>query len=198
MPEPRSKIGDINIWCGFDELADIESLKPHPRNDNTHPKEQIRKLADIITANGFRESIKVSTLSGCITKGHGRWMAAQKLGMTSVPVEHQYYANEVEEIADIMAGNRVTRLSIMDFDKSLENMKLLKIEAISLRAIGMDDKEFDRALKKLDFGGSETKDRILENGLVYQIILECMDENHQADLLTRFEKENIKCRPLIS
>lgn len=102
--------GSIPVYCAFDEIVDINKINPNPKNPNQHPEDQIELLAKIITVQGWRAPITVSTLSGLVVRGHGRLMAAQKAGCTHVPVDYQHYENEDAEIADLVADNRIARL----------------------------------------------------------------------------------------
>jgi DNA modification methylase len=86
-------------------------LKPHPRNPNTHPKEQIDIFAKIVRATGWRSPIVVSARSGFVIKGHGKLLVAQALGCAEVPVDIQEYASEDEEWQDLLADNRIAELS---------------------------------------------------------------------------------------
>ena len=87
----RTFIDNVPVYCAFDEIADINSLKPNPRNPNTHPDSQLRLLAEVIKKTGWRATITVSKLSGLIVKGHGRLYAAQIAGFKKVPVEYQNF-----------------------------------------------------------------------------------------------------------
>lgn len=118
--------GDIPVYCAFDELSALESIIPNPKNPNEHPEEQIRLLAKIITSQGWRMPIVVSSRSGFIVKGHGRLMAAKFAGMEYAPVEYQNYATEADEYADLIADNRIAELSMMDDDMLAELMEELE------------------------------------------------------------------------
>jgi ParB-like chromosome segregation protein Spo0J len=115
------------IKCLHSDVWPIEKLVEHPRNPNRHPEPQLNLLAQIIVTRGWRSAIVVSENSGYIVKGHGRYAAAKKAGLTEVPVEIQAYASEAEEWADIVADNRIAELSEMD-THSLREL-LLEIEA---------------------------------------------------------------------
>lgn len=104
----------IKVMCSHSKMVGIDTLKPHPRNPNTHPEAQIKLLANIIAKGGFRSPIVVSSLSGCIVKGHGRLAAARLLGMKKVPVDVQEYADEASEMADLLADNRIAELAEWD------------------------------------------------------------------------------------
>ena len=96
--EARCQIDGVSVFCAFDEIVEITSLKENPKNPNTHPEVQIELLAEIIKKTGWRAPITVSNLSGFIVKGHGRLQAAMKAGLSHVPVEYQnnpYACNEV-------------------------------------------------------------------------------------------------------
>ena len=112
--EPRAMIGDVPVYCTYDELLDTERVVGNPRNPNAHPDDQIEMLAKIIRATGWRANITISRLSGFVVKGHGRLAAAIKGGMKQVPVEYQEYSSEAEEYADLMADNRLAELAEMN------------------------------------------------------------------------------------
>lgn len=112
--EPRARIGDVPVFCAFDELVPIGEMKPHPKNPNKHPESQIHLLAQIIRAQGWRAPITVSKRSGFIIRGHGRLAAAVENGQDHVPVDYQDYASEAEEYADLIADNRLSELSEID------------------------------------------------------------------------------------
>lgn len=105
----------MKIHCLYDALVSPSELKPHPKNRNKHPDEQIRRLADILDYQGWRYPIKVSRLSGFITSGHGRLMAAKMLGLQEVPVNYQEYESETQEYADLQADNAIALWAELDF-----------------------------------------------------------------------------------
>lgn len=102
------------INCRYSELVDISTLKPHPQNPNKHNSEQIRNLAQVILSNGWRNPIVVSTQSGYIIKGNGRYLAAKKLRLKTIPVEYQNYPSESAELADMVADNKIAELSSLE------------------------------------------------------------------------------------
>lgn len=112
--EARAMIGDVPVFCTFDELLETEKVIGNPRNPNKHPQKQVEMLAKIIKATGWRANITISRLSGYVVKGHGRLEAAIKAGCEKVPVEYQNYTSEAEEWADLTADNRLAELSDMD------------------------------------------------------------------------------------
>lgn len=163
--EPRTMIGDVPVFCAYDEIVDIGKAVPNPQNPNTHPKQQIELLAKIIKAQGWRAPITISNRSGLIVKGHGRLQAALLLGADKVPVDFQNYATEAEEIADLTADNRLAELAEMnntmladilaDFDTGEMPLELTgyteeDMEGILDAIAGADDAEANDQDNELD------------------------------------------------
>lgn len=111
---PKAYAGSVPVFCAHDAIVPLKDLRPNPKNPNQHPPEQIKLLASIIKATGWRAPITVSKRSGLVTKGHGRLMAAQLDDLTDAPVDYQDYASEAEELADLTADNRIAELATTD------------------------------------------------------------------------------------
>jgi DNA modification methylase len=127
----RTQIKNINVFCAFDKIIPIGALIANPKNPNFHPQKQIDMLAKIILGQGWRAPITVSNRSGFIVRGHGRLLAAQKLGMDEVPVEYQNYESEASEFADLVADNKISEFA----EISKEELKSLIID---IESAGMD------------------------------------------------------------
>ena len=69
-----------SIKCAHQQLVEIASLKPHPKNPNRHSTDQVEKLAKIISSQGWRRPVRVSKLTGFMTVGHGAVEAAKHGG----------------------------------------------------------------------------------------------------------------------
>jgi ParB-like chromosome segregation protein Spo0J len=102
------------VNCAFDELVPIEKLVPNPRNPNQHPQSQVALLAKVIAHQGWRSPVVVSTRSGFIVAGHGRYEAAKILGAVKVPVDYQDFETESDEWAHLVADNRLAELAEAD------------------------------------------------------------------------------------
>ena len=67
------------------EIVSIASLKPHPRNYVSHPKDQIAHISESIREHGIYRNIIIAR-DGTILAGHGVVEAAKGLGIESIPV----------------------------------------------------------------------------------------------------------------
>ena len=92
-------------------------LRPNPDNNNTHPKEQIDRLIEIINYQGFRIPIIVSNQSGLVVAGHGRLEAAKKMKLDKVPVSFQDFESYEMEYAQMTADNAIAAWATIDMSK---------------------------------------------------------------------------------
>lgn len=129
-----------HMSIGNIELILTSDLRPHPKNNNKHPKSQIKKLADSIRTHGFRVPIIISKLSGYIVAGHGRMEAAKLLGMESVPVIFQVFTTSEEEYAFLTSDNIISQESSIDFTAIRKEMTELmsSIPNLDLTSFAVD------------------------------------------------------------
>jgi len=104
----------MKVHCKFDELVEIEKLRPHPKNPNRHTPEQIERLSELYQYHGIRHPIIVSKLSGYIVAGHGRLEAAKWCGIEKFPVVYQDFENSEAEYAFVVADNAVAAWAELD------------------------------------------------------------------------------------
>lgn len=97
------------------KIVPIDSIKPNPKNRNKHGEDQINMLVEIIKYQGFRSPLVVSNRSGMLVHGHGRLLAAHKLGLQSVPVIYQDFDDEAQEYASMVSDNAISLWSVLDF-----------------------------------------------------------------------------------
>ena len=138
------------VRCAFDELVAIEKLVPNPRNPNQHPQSQIAILAKVIAHQGWRSPIVVSSRSGFIVAGHGRYEAAKALGLSQVPVDYQDFPTDADEYAHLVADNRIAELSEADEAGLREILGELKASDFDMELSGFDAGALEKALAGLE------------------------------------------------
>jgi hypothetical protein len=112
------------------KTVSVASLVPYARNSRTHSQQQVDKIAASIREFGFLNPIIVDGQNGIIA-GHGRVMAAQKLGLTDLPVIEASHLTEAQRRAYVIADNRLA------LDAGWDN-ELLKVELQDLDSQGFD------------------------------------------------------------
>lgn len=140
----------IPVRCAHTSMKATKDCLPHPLNANVHTAEQIRLLAGLLQTQGWRVPVTISKLSGRITAGHGRIMAANRLKLESVPVDEQDYASEDEEIADCLADNFLANLSV--FDTGALDKIIAGDAKIDPETFGISGKELERFRKEWGVG----------------------------------------------
>ena len=108
----------------------FRSLVPYARNARTHSPAQVDKIAASIREFGFLNPIITDGQNG-IVAGHGRVMAAQKLGLDTLPTIDAAHLTEAQRRAYVLADNRLALDAGWDND-------LLRIELQDLDASGFD------------------------------------------------------------
>jgi 16S rRNA G966 N2-methylase RsmD len=96
-------------------------------------------LAKIINYQGQRSPIVVSKRSGFITKGHGRLMALQLLGWDKAAVDYQDYEDEAQEMADMVADNKIAELAETDVEM-LNEIGVILGDSFDHELLGLEEK----------------------------------------------------------
>jgi DNA modification methylase len=127
------------------------SLKPHPQNPRVHSDKQVHQIAQSIETFGFNVPILVDDRQNVVA-GHGRLLAAQKLGWKTVPVIELSHLSESQYKAFLIADNRLTENSSWDEQLLGEQLKVLsELELdFDLEVIGFETAEIDVLIDGLE------------------------------------------------
>lgn len=121
-------------------LADIGELIPYARNARTHSPAQVAQIAASIKEFGFLAPVVISD-DNTILCGHGRFYAAQKLGLKKIPCIKETYLTEAQRRAYIIADNKLSLNAGWDNDLLAVELSDLQGEDFDLSLLGFDDKE---------------------------------------------------------
>src|ERR1700730_10004169 len=127
------------------------SLKPDPRNPRVHSDKQVRQIAQSIQSFGFNVPLLIDDQQKVIA-GHGRLMAARKMGWNTVPTIKLSHLTESQRMAFLIADNRLTENSTWDERMLGEQLKILselKLD-FDLEAIGFGVTEIDLLIDGLN------------------------------------------------
>ncbi len=144
----------MKINCLYDSLVAISHVKPHPKNRNKHPDDQIKPLAEILIYQGWRYPVKVSKRSGFVTSGHGRIEAAKLNGWTEVPVNYQDYDSDDQEYADVQADNSIASWAELDLPGINSDLGELdptfNLDLLGIKDFRLDMSDFEEPDQKGD------------------------------------------------
>jgi hypothetical protein len=118
----------------------IDSLIPYARNARTHSDDQVAQIAGSIREFGFVNPVLVDQAGGIIA-GHGRILAARKLGMTEVPAIELGHLTETQKRALILADNKISQNAGWDVDLLRVELADLKVSEVDLGLTGFSAEE---------------------------------------------------------
>lgn len=122
----------------------IDTLIPYAKNARVHDEAQIAQIAGSIKEFGFNNPVLIDKDNGIIA-GHGRVMAARKLGLTEVPTILLDHLNETQRKAYILADNRIAINST--WDNEMLSLELMDIkDDVSLAMLGFNVDELNALL----------------------------------------------------
>ncbi|WP_019560055.1 site-specific DNA-methyltransferase [Caldimonas manganoxidans] len=127
------------------EYRKVEALIPYARNPRTHTEAQIAKIAASIAEFGFTNPILVDGANGIIA-GHGRVLAARKLGMTEVPVIELAHLTPAQKRALVLADNRLALDAGWDEELLALELAELSEAGYDLALTGFDGSEIEAML----------------------------------------------------
>lgn len=123
-----------------------EDLIPYVNNARTHSDEQVTQIASSIKEFGFNNPILTDGENGVIA-GHGRLLAAKKLGLETVPTIELSGLTEAQKKAYILADNKIALNSGWDID--LLSVELQELQDTDLAPVtGFSDEELNTLLSE--------------------------------------------------
>lgn len=112
------------------EQVKTADLIPYARNSRTHDESQVAQIAGSIREFGFTNPVLIDDENGIIA-GHGRVMAASKVGMRTIPCIRLSHLTKTQKRAYLIADNKLALNSGWD-------LELLGMELADLRDSGYD------------------------------------------------------------
>lgn len=126
------------------EYISTQKIKPYKNNAKIHDNKQVQQIVNSISEFKFTNPILIDE-NDVIIAGHGRHLAAQKLGMTEVPVIKLFHLSDAQKKAYRIADNKLTENGEWDTDLlRLEFAELEKLELeFTLDITGFDIADID-------------------------------------------------------
>ena len=135
----------------------LDSLIGYARNARTHSEAQVAEIAGSIREFGWTNPILVDGDSGVIA-GHGRLLAARKLGLTEVPVIELAHLTETQKRAYILADNKLALNAGWDHDLLALELGDLNDSGFDLGLTGFSGDEVADLLKPAEGDGADEDD----------------------------------------
>lgn len=137
----------------------VADLIPYAANSRTHSDVQVTQIAASIREFGFTNPILVNG-ENTIIAGHGRLMAAKKLGLDEVPVICLDHLSKAQQKALVIADNQLALNAGWDIDMLKVEIEGLQLEDFDLDLLGFDDKFLDGLLEPEPAEGLTDEDAV--------------------------------------
>lgn len=157
----------------------VDDLIPYARNARVHSETQINQIASSIREFGWRTAVLVDGDNGIIA-GHGRVMAALKLGYKEVPTLDGSDMTETQKKAYIIADNKIPLNAEWDEEMLMLEVEDLKSMGADISLLAFDPSELNKA--NVDYS-------VLENENVNQQITQLNNGTRKA-IQIEFELEH--------
>ena len=138
----------------------INELKPHPKNPRVHPDSAIDKLVRSIKEYGWTNPVLVSA-DGFVLAGHARLKAAEKAGISEVPVIYLPLEGAKAE-AYLIADNRLQDETDWDYEKLKDLLQELDTGEIDLELTGFDMEEIEDLVTQIHVPEEIIEDEVPE------------------------------------
>ena len=123
----------------------VTDLIPYIANSRTHSDAQVAQIAASIKEFGWTNPILVSG-DDSIIAGHGRLMAARKLGMEEVPVIVLDHLSKAQQRALVIADNQLAMNAGWDMDMLQAEIEDLQLDDFDISILGFDASSLDKML----------------------------------------------------
>jgi DNA modification methylase len=147
----------------IDRLLSIKEIKPNPRNARTHSKAQTRQIAESIKACGFGTPVLVDETLTLIA-GHGRFKAAQLLGLAEIPAVQLLGLSAAQKRALALADNKIGDNAGWDRERLAIELpalaEILVAEGLDVSITGFSPVEIDQLTVDFEEDPSDPDDAI--------------------------------------
>jgi ParB-like chromosome segregation protein Spo0J len=175
------------------KAAQVADLIPYARNSRTHSEEQITQIAASIKEFGFLNPVIIDGENGIIA-GHGRVMAAKKLGMIEVPAVEASHLTDAQRRAYIIADNKLALNAGWDYEILRVEFEELSETNFNLDLTGFDNQELLKILdENLSFDDEEKK-QISDAEDKFQLLVEYQNENELQKAFDQAKEKGLQCK----
>jgi len=153
---------DGNAWPADKvERRGVSDLVPYARNSRTHSEEQVSQIAASIKEWGWTVPVLIDPEGGLIA-GHGRILAAQRLGIETVPCMVANGWTDAQKKAYVIADNKLALNAGWDDEMLKVEIGELSDLDFDLSLTGFDDDELGAFLADEPTEGLTDEDEVPE------------------------------------
>lgn len=179
-----------------------DALIPYARNSRTHSPEQVEQLGRSIQQFGFTNPVLIDEHNTLIA-GHGRVMAAQRIGLEVVPAIRLLHLTDAQRRAYVIADNKLAEQAGWDMNTLAREVEDLMAESFDVPLLGFGD---DELAALLDLPAEEPEqdaptpapEKPFNYQEKYAVLVDCKDEAHQAEVYDKLAAQGYTCKVLVN
>lgn len=157
----------------------VADLIPYAANSRTHSDAQVAQIAASIKEFGWTNPILIDG-DNTIIAGHGRLLAARKLGMDEVPAIILDHLTKAQQRALVIADNQLALNAGWDIDVLKAEIEDLNLEGFDLRLLGFDERELANLILDANFEPGSEDDQGKLDQLEPKMVI-CPNCQHEFD-----------------
>tara|TARA_R110000822_G_scaffold80460_2_gene191765 strand:- start:1902 stop:2504 length:603 start_codon:yes stop_codon:yes gene_type:complete len=172
----------------------IDELIPYARNSRTHSDAQVAQIAGSIKEFGWRVPVLIDGENGIIA-GHGRVLAAYKLGITDIPTIDGSDMTEIQKRLYVIADNKIALNAGWDEEILMMEVKDLQDLGADIELLAFDPSEL--SINTIDYSILDDKDDLnsqiedMANGVRKAIQIEFEPDHYQeAQELVKYWRDS--------
>ena len=187
---------NINTCTPIKRVATVD-LIPYANNSRVHSDEQVNQIASSIKEFGFLNPIIVDGDNGIIA-GHGRVMAANKLGIKELPCVDASHLSEAQKKAYVIADNKLALNSDWDVELLKIEIESLQEDDFKLDLLGFDIAELNEILGFDDIAeeDEEESEQDYEDNYKeqYGVIIMCKSAEEQEKIFNKMQQNGYEVK----
>lgn len=179
-----------------------DALIPYARNSRTHSPEQVEQLGRSIQQFGFTNPVLIDEHNTLIA-GHGRVMAAQRIGLEVVPAIRLLHLTDAQRRAYVIADNKLAEQAGWDMGTLAREVEDLMAESFDIGPLGFGDAELAALLNQPDEEPDQeaptpTPEKPFNYREKFAVLVECKDEATQAEVFDKLVRQGYACKVLVN
>lgn len=172
-------------------MTAVSSLTPYARNARTHSDEQVAQIAASIKEWGWTVPVLIDDENTLIA-GHGRLLAAQRLGLSEVPAMKAGGWSDAQKQAYILADNQLPQNAGWDTELLKIELEDLTESGFELGVIGFDPDYLSSVMFGAELGGPPGVSVTNEDKHI--ILVELDSESKCAELYAELDQRGLECK----
>jgi ParB-like chromosome segregation protein Spo0J len=180
------------------EHLPTDTLVPYARNSRTHSPEQVAQIAASIREYGFTNPVLIDA-NNTLIAGHGRVMAAQHIGLPTVPAIRLAHLTDAQRRAYVIADNKLAENAGWDMATLAREVEDLQADGYELDLLGFGADELTALLgDPAPAPAPQEPDPGIKYQEKFAIIVDCKDEPHQQTVFETLQAQGYTCKVLVN